>query len=248
MKTALACGLLVLALTAAAQDKKPAPGKLLVSSAVSLTPGATTRVVLRGTDLEPATGITLGDGPAKAKLLTKPKKGNPPNNTGPVERLGDWEVEAEIEVLAGTEPGELRVTLTTPHGPTNPLTIAVADPALRVEEKEPNNGYATAQVVTWPCVVEGRIEKEKDVDVYRIDGKPGERVCLRIESRALSSAAELLVTATDVQGHVLDMTRERTPNTFIVTLPLSGSCCVALIEASDLGGPFFGYRLHVLKP
>jgi hypothetical protein len=228
------------------QAKKSPPPKLLVTSQVMLSPGKTTKVILRGTQFDFVNGIQMEPAQGVVKLLNKPKK-SPPQNTISVDRLGDWEIEAEIELPKDTKESHVALQLTSPSGASSPLRFRIMDAAKRLEEKEPNNGYATAQVITLPGLVEGRIEKERDVDVYRVNGLPGEVIGITLESRTLGSAADLLVSVTDARGRMLETTFDVKTQTTSVVLPPGGACCITVQEASDLGGAFFGYLLHVRK-
>ncbi len=52
-------------------------------------------------------------------------------------------------------------------------------------EKEPNNESATAELVVAPAVVNGRINPQADVDVFRFQAKAGQRVVAAIAAHAL---------------------------------------------------------------
>src|SRR5205823_6624075 len=62
----------------------------------------------------------------------------------------------------------------TPAGESKPHPLLVETKTPVVKEKEPNDGFRAAQKVTLPVVVEGTIERAKDVDVFKFAGKRGQ--------------------------------------------------------------------------
>ena len=65
-------------------------------------------------------------------------------------------------------PGARTVQLTTPAGPTNPVVVTVTDRPTRVES-ESNDEPASAELLTLPVVVNGRIERASDIDHFAFD-------------------------------------------------------------------------------
>ncbi len=53
-------------------------------------------------------------------------------------------------------------------------------------ETEPNNGLEQAAVLTIPGLVEGSIDRPGDVDTYRLDLKPGEKLAFEIQTLDLA--------------------------------------------------------------
>ena len=67
-------------------------------------------------------------------------------------------------------------------------------------EQEPNNSVATAQPVKLPIIVNGRIEKPGEWDVFRFDGRAGERVVTEVYARRLDSPLDSVLKLTDGAG------------------------------------------------
>ena len=76
---------------------------------------------------------------------------------------------------------------------TNPVSVVVSSLPRVVESAEENNEPATAQPVTIPCGISGRIEKEADVDCYVFDAKKGDRVSLQVIARRNWSQLDSIV-------------------------------------------------------
>src|SRR5437763_13914399 len=98
---------LVLAvLPIAAQDKKkPAPKiepRVIFSIPLGAAPGKTTKLTLRGSDLDNAKEVKVLDGKGSAKILNKGKAGAPDKNP---DKVGDTQVEIELK-LNDKLPGE----------------------------------------------------------------------------------------------------------------------------------------------
>lgn len=223
---------------------KPAPPKdqPVVRYAIPLTVPATpkAKLVLRGAKLDATTQVKADAGTVK---LTRKGKAAVPNNY-PVEKVGDSEVEVELELPADFMGEAVKFTVVTPGGTSEPLVVLLAKGA--TAEKEPNDGFDKAQEISLPATVDGTIGREKDTDVFTFTGKKGQKVA--ITAASLGSPADLLLTVYDARRQVLltvdDVDGKPDPKAEI-TLPADGVYYLSLIEAHDLGGNGFGYRLTV---
>src|SRR4051812_44644312 len=90
-----------------AQEKKPekkdAP-RVTVAIPLGATPGAMTKLTIRGLKIDTATAIRFQDAKVTAKILTKGKANVPDKNP---EKVGDTQLEAEITLPAGLPSGTL---------------------------------------------------------------------------------------------------------------------------------------------
>ncbi|MBA4064959.1 MAG: hypothetical protein C0501_14845 [Isosphaera sp.] len=239
----------VLAAPVGSQDKKPpekkdAP-KVLYAVPLVARPGETQKLALRGKNLAAVREVTVGgaDG-AKVKVLGA--KAVPVPNNYSADRVGDSEVEVELELPKGAKPGA--VTLTAAG--SNAYALLVRDDTPAVAEKEPNDGFDQAQPVPVPSAVEGTVRQERDPDVYRFAGKKGDRVRVEVRAARHGSPADPRVVVYDADRRVLD-SADDTDGTadpvLVVALPRDGTYFVAVTDANDLGGANFGYRL-VVRP
>lgn len=244
---------MLLAAVAPAQDRKDkpkaAPPKLTVAVPLTVAAGQKVKLTAYGLNLDGVREVRMHEPKSKARLAGPPKK-MPPPNSFPAERIGDWAIEVELE-LAKELPATVAISLVGPGGESNPIKLAVADHTPRVAEKEPNDGFKAAQPVTAPCVIEGTIGRERDVDVFRVVGKAGEKMRLEVQAARLGSPLDAMLTVHDADGRLLaseDDTAGSADPALTLTLPRDGTYFVSLIDANDLGGPAFAYRLLVTKP
>jgi len=82
---------------------------------------------------------------------------------------------------------------------SNQVRFAV-DPDPAAEETEPNNAREAAQAVLSPQVINGRIEKPGDVDVFRFSGRSGEAIVAEVFARRLNSPLDSTLELTDAAG------------------------------------------------
>jgi len=251
---AVILGLAVLAsVPSAASPQKQPPAKkdaprVLYAVPLVVRAGEKQKVALRGKNLAGVKDVTVSGADGKAKVLAA-RVVTPPGNY-PVDRVGDSEAEIELELPRDARPGTVTLTAVSPAGESNAYRLLLRDDLTAEAEKEPNDGFDQAQPVTVPCAVEATIRSERDVDVFRFDGKKGEKWRVEVQAARYGSPVDALVTVYDARKRVLDAADDTagTPDpVLVVTLPADGPYFVGVIEAHDLGGMNFGYRL-VLRP
>jgi hypothetical protein len=244
---------LALISTAPGQEKKkaqkPAAPRVLYAVPLVVRAGERQKLTLRGQQLDGVKEVKVGGAErATVKVLAGKKAAVPANY--PAAKLGDTEVEVELELTEGAKPGGVTLTAVGPAGESPPYTLLIADGLPAMKEKEPNDGFAQAQPVPVPCAIEGTVKGERDADVFRIEGKKGDRVRFEVQAARYGSPADLLVTLYDAGRRVVaaaDDTDGSPDPVLVVTLPHDGAYYLGVIEAHDLGGPQFGYRLVVRK-
>ena len=124
----------------------------------------------------------------------------------------------------------------------------MVDDAHVVTEKEPNDGFRDAQTITLPATGAGAIHAPQDVDVFKFEGRAGQRITCEILAARLGSPLDASLTLYDTAGAVLahadDTAGSRDP-ILTFTLPKNGTYYLCLIDADDRGGPTHVYRLLV---
>ncbi len=241
----LAIAAFALPLSVVAKDVKP-PVKVVQRAKYTLplavAPGYTGRVTVRGFGLDTATEVTA-DGVA-VKVVGKSRKASPPQNVPP-ELTGDTEIDLEL-----TLPKDFAA----PHVA---LKVGTADAVKLlvvrglVAEREPNDGFATGQLIIPPLTLHGTIEKSRDVDVYRFVGRKGQRWNFAVTARKLGSPVDALLTLYDEKRRVVescDDTGSDADPSFAVTLPRDGVYFLSVIDSHDQGGGIFPYLLSVTPP
>ncbi|MCX7010153.1 MAG: hypothetical protein NTY53_23435, partial [Kiritimatiellaeota bacterium] len=70
-------------------------------------------------------------------------------------------------------------------------------------DQEPNNTLALAQKVTLPIIINGRIDRSDDWDVFQFEGKASDTVVAEVYARRLDSPLDSVLKLTDATGKVL---------------------------------------------
>jgi hypothetical protein len=232
-----------------AQDKKDEKKqdpeiKLVIPLGVS--PGKTTRLTVRGLKLDGAKELRFSDPGVKVKIVSKgaaPVPDKNPNVVGDTQIVVDLTVPAEVKT-------PLTVSAVTPAGEAKPHAVLVETTLPVVAEKEPNDGFRQAQTIQLPQVVDGVIERPKDVDVFRFEGKAGQKVVAEVFAARHGSGLDPILTLYSAAGQVLATNDDfggTLDSRVEFTLPAAGAYFLAVQDAHDLGGPPNVYRL-VLRP
>ena len=241
---------LLLLAFAAAQDKKPAAPRATVARPLTVEAGRKTKLTVRGHNLDGLTGVRMHEPKSKASLAGKPAKVAVAANH-PAERVGDWEVDVELDLAAEIPGGWVAFSLVGPGGESNAVKVALADGTPRVAEKEPNDNLRQPQIVALPCAIDGTIKQDRDVDAFRFDGKKGDVVRLEVQAARFGSPLDAMLTLYDADRRIIDSCDDfegGADPVLVVTLPKDGAYTLVLIDVNDLGGPPFAYRLLLRKP
>jgi hypothetical protein len=179
----------------------------------------------------------------------------------PVNKLSlDAEALAKKSVppFAGEETAIVSFTVDKGKMISNRLPFAV-DALPECLEQEPNNESAKAQAVTLPTIVNGRIDSPGDWDVFRFEGRAGQKIVADVNARKLGSPLDSLLKLTDADGRQLVMNDDSADkadglsthhaDSYLLTeLPANGLYYVWLGDSQHKGGPEFGYRLRLSEP
>ncbi len=126
-------------------------------------------------------------------------------------------------------------------------------------EKEPNNEPETAQPITLPIIVNGRIDRPGDWDVFRFEGRARETIIAEVRARRLGSPLDSVLKLTDSGGKVLAFNDDQedkgqgllthhADSLLQATLPADGSYYLHIGDAQGHGSPAHAYRLRVSVP
>ena len=223
--------------------KEPAAVKIVVPLAVAA--GATTKVTIRGLKLDQASEVKTGNDKAQVKLTSKGKATQP--NMIDAAAVGDTQVEIELTLADVVEAGDLPLTIVTPAADVS-LSLPIVERDKLSEVKEPHDGFARAQPIEPGRVLLGAIEKPKDVDVFRIDLKAGQKLIAEVHATRQGSPLDSILTLFDARRHVLATNDDHggsRDSRVAFTAPVSGTYFVSLIDAHDLGSELHVYRVMV---
>jgi Bacterial pre-peptidase C-terminal domain len=126
-------------------------------------------------------------------------------------------------------------------------------------EQEPNDDPAHAQPITLPVIVNGRIDRPGDCDVFRFEGRAGEKIVAEVNARKLGSPLDSVLRLTDAGGRQLAINDDyddkgagllthHADSLIAVTLPASGTYYLHLADIQQKGGADYVYRLRVSEP
>jgi hypothetical protein len=155
-------------------------------------------------------------------------------------------------------PGIYPLSLGLQQPLANEVPFAV-DSLPEMLEQEPNNSLASAQAITLPVIINGRIQAPGDWDVFRFEGRAGQVVVAEVYARRLNSPLDSVLKLTDATGRQLafnddhedkgcGLNTHHADSYLMATLPANGAYYVHLGEAQHRGGPDFAYRLRVSAP
>ena len=231
-----------------AQDKKKpekkAPPRVIVVVPLGAALGKTTKLTIRGSSLDKATEVKVAGG--KVKIVSKGPAAVPDKNP---DKVGDTQVVVEVTLDAKLPDGMASLIVVTPEGTTKPHKLLVEATLPVVAEKEPNEGFKQAQEITLPVVIEGMIDRPKDVDVFRFTGKKGQKRTAEVFAHRYGSPLDAMLTLYNAAGQQVafndDLALDTRDARLEVALPADGEYYLVLIDAHDTGGPAHAYRLVV---
>jgi hypothetical protein len=243
----LALGALLLPLGSASgepkEEKKEGP-QVVVATPLGIAPGQAVKVTIRGVRLDTATEVRFLEPKTSAKILNKGKD-NVPNGQDAA-LIGDSHLEIEVKLPPDTPNGTVPFVVVTPAGQSKAHLLLVERDAAVISEKEPNNGFRQAQQVELPLMIDGAVNPPLDVDVFSFEGKEGQKIVCEVLAARYGSPLDSILTLYDADGNVVasnDDSGGSADSRLELTLPKTGVYFLSLIDAQDLGGPAFVYRL-----
>ena len=180
------------------EKKKRSQGfapKVIVIVPLAAAPGATTKLIIRGLNLEGAKEIRCTNNDVvTAKIISKGKAKVPDKNP---DKVGDTQLIVEITLPADLPSEPLSLVVITAKEESKPHKLIVEGKVPVVAEKEPNDGFKQAMPIKIPQVVTGSIDRPTDVDVFRFEGKKGQKVEFEVVAARYGSALDAMLTLYD---------------------------------------------------
>lgn len=200
--------------------------------------------------------ITLGELPFVTGIYPL---GGQLGRTTEVEVAG-WNLPTNKVMFDARECAEGIHTLTVRNGTNFIGTASFAVDALPdTADREPNDSVRAAQAIQLPLIVNGRIEKPGDADVFKFTGRAGETLVAEVMARRLDSPLDGVLQLTDAAGKQIAAnddnedkgsglnTHHADPRISVV-LPANGEYFLRLGDTQGKGGAEFAYRLRVSAP
>lgn len=148
---------------------------------------------------------------------------------------------------------------------SNSMPYAV-DTLSEVNESGYNDGIRDGQSINVPVIVNGRIEKSGDIDVFRFSGREGDKIVAEVFSRRLNSPLDSLLKLTDSAGKVVALNDDyvikdshlhkdivglvthHADSYLTAKLPSDGNYYVHLADSQSHGSAAHAYRLRISTP
>lgn len=246
IRIAAVLGLVMLSSVASAQDAKPDKRpRVVVASPLAIKVGEPVKLLLRGMSLDEITEVKVASGDAKVEVASKGKATVPQNYEA--KKIGDTQAELKFTLPADSTLDRLQLTVVAAAGVSDPYEIAIGKTEELIEDKEPNDGFKTAQSIAVGKTVVGTIHDSRNVDVFEFKGTAGQKLEIRVHAAQLGSPVDPVLTLYDGKGQVIadaDDTDGRDPRLEVV-LSSTGSFFVGVQDANDAGGIHFAYLLKV---
>ena len=171
-----------------------------------------------------------------------------------------WNLETAKLTPPGREagPGVHLIAVSKGRLIANPVPFAL-DTLPEGFDKEPNNAPLRAQKVKLPIIINGRIDRPDDWDVFQVTGHAGDKLVAEVQARQLDSPLDSMLKITDAAGRVLAFNDDRenpvaglnthhADSYLSIQLPADGRYYVHLCDTARGFGDEYGYRLRVSMP
>ncbi len=150
-----------------------------------------------------------------------------------------------------------KITVSNGDVHSNVAPFAVSENP-EIFEAEPNDGSDKFQKVVLPVVINGKIEKSGDNDVFAFTGKAGEKVAIEITARRLKSPLDSVVRLYDKDFKELaknddfvdsgsGLTTHHADSYLVHELPADGEYFVVLSDTQHSGSDEHAYRLRIAE-
>ena len=185
--------------------------------------------------------------------------GGPSGQPTSVELKG-WNLPTNRVVMGGPdqEPGCCDVSVSRDGRISNHVPFALDSLPERMET-EPNDSTNSAQTISLPVIINGRIDHPGDVDVFRFAGRSSQQIVAEVMARRLDSPLDSVLSLSDSSGKQLafnddfedkacGLETHHADSYLTATLPADGMYYLQIRDAQRQGGWEYGYRLRVSEP
>ena len=140
----------------------------------------------------------------------------------------------------------------------NPVPFAVDD-LPEVTAREGAISVKSAQAVTLPVILNGRMARPGASAIFKFTGQAGQQVVAEVMARRLDSPLDSFLRLTDSNGRQLafnddfedkgsGLETHHADSWLTATLPAEGTYYIHLSDTQGQGGPEFAYRLRLSNP
>ncbi len=158
----------------------------------------------------------------------------------------------------GAAPGRHLVAAVNGHYASNDVPF-VLDTRPECLEVEPNDDPGKAQKVSLPIIVNGRIDRPGDWDVFEVEGKAGQTIVAEVNARRLASPLDSFVKVAGPDGKIIainddhydaasGLNTDHADSYVMVKLPADGKYFIYLGDTQRRAGKEFAYRIRINEP
>ena len=183
--------------------------------------------------------------------------GGPGGRSGDRSTMKGWNLESAEMTPPAPDAG--RASICWPRAARNLVSNRVPfalDTLPECLEKEPNNTLKQAQRVNLPIIVNGRMDRPNDWDVFQFTGRAGETIVAEVYARRLDSPLDSVLKLTDATGKLLawnddhedlgsGVNTHHADSYLLAKLPADGTYYVHLGDTARKAGEEFAYRLRI---
>ena len=161
------------------------------------------------------------------------------------------------------QPGITQLTAQLPTGATNPRPFELST-LPEITEREPNDLPRQAQRVTLPVIINGRIDKPGDRDIYAFHADAGDKLVFDVMARRLGSPLDARIylgpmtaftsnnkkqvlppTSDDEKDERFGLITAQVDPRLAYTFKKAGNYTITIEDVQGHGGPEYSYRLHI---
>lgn len=166
----------------------------------------------------------------------------------PEKRQTTWAAPADTE-------GEQLVRLPLDGDQTDPVPVYVTKLPTVLESAEANDEIETAQAVSFPVGINGRIEKSADLDYFKFTAVKGDKLTFEVKARRHESALDSIIRILNKEGKALGenddlkLYKRGFSDSWLEswTAPADGDYYVEIRDLHLRGGEDFIYLLEITR-
>lgn len=170
--------------------------------------------------------------------------------------LNGWNLKQSILEFEGTN-GQTGITFLS-GGFFNLVPFAVDD-LPEYLARGSNQSSASAEVITLPTIVNGRINGPGECGVFKFEGRKNQQVVAEVMARRLNSPLDSFLRLTDAGGKQLafnddfddkasGLETHHADSCLSASLPADGTYFISIGDVQGKGCPDFAYRLRISEP
>ena len=176
-----------------------------------------------------------------------------------VASIQGWNLDTN-EMPLDTSPGSaIRQAQLKQNGMRSNIVTYAVDGMPECKEIENSSTAENAQHIAIPQIINGRIDKPGDIDIFKFESKAGDEIAAEVYARRLNSPLDSLLWISDTNGKTLGYNDDSgDKNVGLLThnadsylrlrIPDTGTYFVHLADSENHGGPDYAYRLRISPP